>query len=234
MCAAELPRIGELRAYSIALASPDAYFQPGDTKFSDPAKRRFFADTEADLHSLDAEAWAALKAEALPRITANAPGRGHAELFAILNQARAYNHLTAIGCAGVRFVPGSNGKTPDLAATLGNVAVLCEVKTINVSEREVERRQSGGVGTSQGRVEPGFLAKLRSDIGRASTQMSAFDPDPAARRIVYVVVNFDDLLHEYGPECRAHIEAELAASPPAGVEVVLDIKPPFYWATRAA
>jgi hypothetical protein len=64
--------------------------------------------------------------------------------------------------------------------------------------------------------------------------MAAFDPDPAARRIVYVVVNFDDLLHEYGSECRAHLEAELAAAPPAGMEVVLDIKPPFYWATRAA
>lgn len=234
MGAADLMRVGELAAYSIALGSPDAYFQPDDAKLSDPMKRRFFADIEGDLQPLDAQAWAALKVEALTRITTKAPGRGHAELFSILNQARAYNHLTAIGCVGVGFVPRSKGKTPDLSATSGAITVLCEVKTINISAREVERRQSGGIGTSLAHVEPGFLAKLHSDIGQASAQMSSFDPDPTARRIVYVVVNFDDLLHEYAADCRAHIEAGLAATPPACVEVVLDIRPPLYWATIAA
>jgi hypothetical protein len=168
-----------------------------------------------------------LKAEALPRLTARAAGRGWEELFSILNQARAFNHLTGLGCTDVRFVPRAAAKTPDLAATLGPVLVLCEVKTIHISAREVERRQSGGVGTSLAHVEPGFLAKLRSDIVKASAQLAAVDADSSARRIVYIVVNFDDLFHEYAPECREHIEADLAADPPRGVEVVLDIKPPF-------
>jgi hypothetical protein len=111
---------------------------------------------------------------------------------------------------------------------------VCEVKTINISAREVARRQSRSVGTTLAHVEPEFVGKLRRDIEAATAQMAAFDGDPVTRRIVYVVVNFDDPFHEYGPDYRADIEADLAATPPAGVEVVLDIKPPFYWATRAA
>jgi hypothetical protein len=227
MCGAELRRVGELRDHSLSLNAPNAYFSAGDTKLSDPAKRRFFIAIEDDLRDLDTAAWTALKAEALPQLTAKAPGRGWEGLFSILNQARAYAHLVGLGCTDVQFIPRSKRKTPDLRAGLGSVSVLCEVKTIHISNVEVGRRQSGGVAASKAHVEPGFLSKLRSDIETASAQMGAFDPDPAVRRIVYVVVNFDDLFHEYEPECRAQIEADLAVAP-SSVEVILDIKRPFH------
>ncbi len=54
-----LARIGE-RDHSIALKSPNAYFQADDTKLSDPVKRRFFVDIEGDLQGLrNAEACSA-------------------------------------------------------------------------------------------------------------------------------------------------------------------------------
>jgi hypothetical protein len=109
--------------------------------------------------------------------------------------------------------------------------VLCEVKTVHISAAEVARRQSGGVGTTLAHVTPEFLGKLRLTIEAARGQMVAYDA--AARHIAYVVVNFDDLLHEYVADYRADIEAGLAASPPAAVKVVLDIKPPFHAVTRA-
>jgi hypothetical protein len=223
----DLARISELRDLSIALKSPDAYFQADDTKFSAPLSRAAFLAIERDLQGLDAAAWVALRAEAIRQLTARQGSRGWQRLFSILNQARAYNYLIELGCADVAFVPVSTRKTPDLAAWLGPTRVLCEVKTIHISDDEVERRTAGGVWKSVAHVEPGFLEKLRSDIDKASAQMVAFHPGPGARRIAYIVVNFDDLFHEYAPECRAHIEVDLAANPPSDVEVVLDIKPPF-------
>jgi len=72
----DLTRIGELRDHSIALKSPDAYFRADDTKFSTPLSRAAFIAIERDLLGLDVAAWAALKSEALPRLTARAVGRG--------------------------------------------------------------------------------------------------------------------------------------------------------------
>jgi hypothetical protein len=222
----DLARVRELAAASVALGSPRAYFQAGDDKLSNPAKRPFFVDIERDLQRLDEAAWTALKAEALPRLAAPAQDRGWEELFSILNQARGYNYLTELGCAGVEFVPRGRGKTPDLKATLGATRFLCEVKTIHISADEVARRQSGGVGTSQARVTPQFLGKLRRDIDAARDQMVAFDA--SATKITYVVVNFDDVLHEYALEYEAQIASDLKARPLPGVDVKLDIKRPFY------
>jgi hypothetical protein len=109
--------------------------------------------------------------------------------------------------------------------------VLCEVKTIHISAAEVARRLGGGVGTTQAHVTPEFLVKLRRAIETARDQMVAFDA--TASHIAYVVVNFDDLLHEYARECEAQIMANLTADPPRAVEAVLDIKPPFHAATRS-
>jgi hypothetical protein len=49
--------------------------------------------------------------------------------------------------------------------------------------------------------------------------------------IAYVVVNFDDPLHEYAARWRMNIDEDLATSPPADVEVALDIKPIIHAAT---
>lgn len=60
--------------------------------------------------------------------------------------------------------------------------------------------------------------------------MMAFNA--SAIRIAYMVVNFDNLLQEYEANWRREIEETLATSPPADVEVVLDVKLPFYTAGR--
>jgi len=116
----DLLRVGELVAHSIASGSPKAYFQAGDDKLTSPAKRHFFVAIEDDLQALDARAWAALKAEALPRLTAPAPGRGWEELYSILNQARGYKRLAEMGCgcsccgsrAEAPRLSGSESRTP--------------------------------------------------------------------------------------------------------------------------
>jgi hypothetical protein len=41
----------------------------------------------------------------------------------------------------VRFIPRDKGKTPDLRAMQEGTPVFCEVKTLNISKDEAERRQ---------------------------------------------------------------------------------------------
>ena len=67
-------------------------------------------------------------------------GRGWQALFDILSEARAFGHLQSIGCTGVHCIACMDKKTPDLGASSDGRSVFCEVKTINVSEDEAEKR----------------------------------------------------------------------------------------------
>jgi hypothetical protein len=60
-------------------------------------------------------------------------------LYNTLNEAKGHNHLTRIGCANVHFIPESaieGQKTPDLGADAQGRKVLCDIKTINISDKE--------------------------------------------------------------------------------------------------
>ncbi len=168
MYRSELSRVYELHDLIQNPRPPGAYFRDFDSSLAEyPQKRKQFGDIERDLQGLDSAAWAYLKAEAVSRLMARDVKRGWQALFDILNQAKAYNYLKGLGCTNIAFIPVSRAKgrqTPDLEAELNSVKVLCEVKTINISEEEAARRQSGGVGTSTDRLEfgselpDGFLA----------------------------------------------------------------------------
>lgn len=56
--------------------------------------------------------------------------------------------------------------------------------------------------------------------------MNAFHTEHA-RRIVYVVVNFDDNLHEYVDAYRAQLREHKSNAPDCGAEVCFDIKEAF-------
>jgi hypothetical protein len=227
----ELRRVSQLRDYSVNLNSPKAYFRADDDKLSNPHKRNFFVALEQDLQGLDAEAWEFLKGEALPRLKAQHSTRGWQQLFDTLNEAKGYNYLVRIDCKDIKFIPRSkanNVQTPDLRGFLDSAQVLCEVKTINVSEDEANRLATGGVGTTRLYLEKEFFDKLSSVIHTAASQLLAFEKDLTSRRIVYVVFNFDDRLHEYADEYQKQIEIFIAGASLPDVEVVPEIKPPFH------
>jgi hypothetical protein len=229
-----LPRIYELRDLIPNPVPPAAYFRNLDQSLSEnPIKLRQFRDIEADLAGLDARAWALLKSEVTPLLTAKDAKRGWQPLFDKLNQAKAFNYLKRIGCASIEFIPGSTvtgQQTPDLQAELDSTKVLCEVKTVNISESEANRRYTGGVGTSTDQLGEGFFGKLGSDLKKAKAQMLAYCADNT-RKIAYVIVNFDDGLHEYVDRYRLQIDRYVATNPVADLTVVFDIKPAFYTAT---
>jgi len=70
-----------------------------------------------------------------------------------------------------------------------------------------------------------------SDLVAAKTQMNAYDASVGIKRIAYIVVNFDDSLHEYSDRYRLQIDQYMRMNNPTPeVEVTFDIKPPFYTA----
>lgn len=224
-------RLAELRTFAISLQSQATYFQLDDDKFTSPHKRKFFLEIEQDLQCLDEEAWDFLKREAQSRVKARHPTRGWHQLFDTLNEAKGYRHLAKIGCTDIKFIARAKVQgvqTPDLQATRGNSTFLCEVKTIRISELEAERRKLGGVGTTLLHLDEPFFRKLDNTIRTASKQLHSFSAEKNPDRIALIVINFDDSLHEYADEYKKQIDDHIAGVSNPSLEVVLDIKPPFY------
>jgi len=223
-----LPRLDELRAHIRDGNDPNAYFRDFEKSLSEiPQKLKQFRDIEAELQLLDPVAWEHLKTEAIPYLTRRDPNRGWEQLFNILNQAKAYNFLVRQNHEGVRFVPRAVGKkTPDLEGHKGASRVLCEVKTVNISKDEAGYRASGQARGVTLTLPQGIFNKLKSDVKTATGQMRAYDA--AAGQMLYCIVNFDDHLHEYADDYCPQLEAYIRDNSEESLQVVFDIKPPFY------
>jgi hypothetical protein len=232
----KFPRIQELRDLVADPCSPNAFFQNFDKTIDEfpPAKRQFL-DWECELQGLDVCAWNCLKEELKPLLMSKHPTRGWQTLFDKLNHAKAYNYLKSIRCANIGFVPVSREagkKTPDLESTLENRKVLCEVKTINVSADEAKDRSSVGpiCGSTSSQLSEGFFNKLKADLARANGQMDAYCEDGGARKIAFIVINFDDSLHAYANEYEQQIKSAIPTIANPDLEIILSIRPPYYTA----
>lgn len=221
----QLPRIYELRDLIADPTSPDAYFQNFDNNVQDSLHvRQIYVRWEKDLQGLDDDAWEFLKREASPYlIHKDRSGRGWQQLFDILNQARAYNYLKIIGSSNIRFIPRAkqrSTRTPDLEGVLDSGRVLCEVKTINISQKEVRARKEFTIRKMTNQLNDGFLRKLHSDITNAKDQMHAYDATYEVRYCVYVNLCFDDFLGECKEEYFRQIDQYLSDSPTPGIDLV--------------
>ena len=75
-----------------------------------------------------------------------------------------------------------------------------------------------------------FFRKLTHDIENAKQQLNAYSTETAARKIVYIIVNFDDDFHEYKDMYEEQITVCLNTDMFPEGEIIFDIKPPFYTA----
>ncbi len=220
----QMPRLYELRDLIDDPRSPDAYFQNFDNNVRDSPHhvKQIYLRWERELQGLDSEAWEFLKTEASPYLVHRDPtGRGWQQLFDLLNQARAYNYLRALGCSNVRFIPRAQAvRTPDLEAVLGSARVLCEVKTVNISEEEVRARSEFTVRSIAIRLQDGFFHKLKSVIIDAEDQMQAYDRSGAARHYVYINPNFDDFLAQCKKDYFRQIDQYLSDNPIQEVNLI--------------
>jgi hypothetical protein len=227
----ELPRLYELRDQFQSPPSREAYnFEIGDNRI----KLKHFRDLEAELQGLDPVSWDLLKAELTPLFIRRDPKRAWQPLFDKLNEAKGYNYLVRMGCTNVEFVPRSSRegqKTPDVQGSSGATKVLCEVKTIDISENESACRKNGSVRGILIQLQVGFFNKLKSVLEKARDQMTAYCPTVGTIKIAYVIINYDDILHEYEAEYSAQIKAFIATNPVPELAIFFDARPAFYSAT---
>jgi hypothetical protein len=228
----QLPRIFQLHDIAQAPQSQAAYFYDLVNRLNEsPVRLKHFLDIERDLKGLDCCAWEHLKSKVTPLLKAPSVERGWQAVFDELNEAKGYNYLAQLGCGDVKFIPKGATQTPDVQGYRGVEEFLCEVKTINISQVEAERRMDGGVGTIQLHLPSGFFSKLKCDINKSTRQMVAFSGNRSTRKISYIIVNFDDNLHECADIYEGQIRAFIQNLEPKDVTIFLDIKPPFYSAT---
>jgi hypothetical protein len=234
MRAAELPRTCELVAS--LKGAPKSYFKNFAASLRDNAiKREYFVDMEAELAALDSAAWNHLRTKVGPLFTKKEKVRGWQGAFSELNEAKAYNFLIRSGYTSVEFIPrNQDTKTPDLRAKLGNIDVLCEAKTINRSERAIVAQLHKAASSVPIQLGKEFFAKIASTTRHADRQMAAFSSALDTKRIIYVVINFDDRPHEYVDNYLIQIQEREKEFVLPGLDIVLDAKPKFYSASPAS
>jgi hypothetical protein len=220
----ELPRLYDLKDCIRDPNSFDAYFLDFENRLVGSAHvKDVYVQLENTLQGLDAQAWEHLKSESRSLLTArHHGGRGWQQLFDILSEARAYNYLKSRAATNLRFIPRARERTPDLECFFSLDRVLCEVKSINISDDEVAYRINPVRARSlASTVSPEFLKKLRQTIENAQKQLLAFDPTRSAKHIVYLNVVFDDFLAECKEAYFRQIDRDLAESAKSDTTLVI-------------
>lgn len=233
----DLPRLSELAACSVDFASKLE-------DMSNPAKRQFFKNIETKLGQLPEATWADLKQKVQPYLKP-ARTRPWQQLYDRLNEAKGYNHLVKLRCTDIHFVPETTEKTPDLKGMLGNTTVLCEVKTVNVSDEEAIARaalQNGGhrlIESPPPHLGDDFLSgKFTNTLNNANIQMNKYIPNCSSpgvvRKIIFVILNCDDELHEYAGDYKTQLDEFVQNhNPVPGCDVEFFSRPPFFCATTS-
>jgi hypothetical protein len=192
-----------------------------------PEAKRLWLRIEKALQGLDPYSQKLLKKKVCPYLTKKHAGRGWHQIFDVLNEARAYNYLMSIGCSDIHLIPESikNGlRTPDLEGVLCSGKVFCEVKTINISDKEAEIRASNKpiARNTPDQLEEAFFDKLRSCLTIAKKQLEDYDSAKSARLIAYIFINFDEHpFCEYKDKYFQQIDHYLSENIVTGIELVI-------------
>lgn len=215
-----LERIRELLAAAEDARKPASYARNFEKAFGASAGRqRILANYEQDLWALDAQTWRALTASAAKRLMRN-KGKDWEPLFDMLSEAKGYAYLKALGCTDIQMIPTSyDYKTPDLRATLSGSLVLCEVKTINMSDDARTVRDVDPDSPAGGYLTEEFLrGKLTWTLRAAKAQLDAFAL-PAVRKLIYLVFTPDESLDGYADDYAPQLKRFLKTLSMGGVEV---------------
>jgi predicted AAA+ superfamily ATPase len=101
-----------------------------------------FRAYERALSMLDDESWSILKNKALQHYYNHRQGQKKQGFFHQLNESFAYSHLVKQGFRHVRFLEEGKKRTPDIVYTDRGVRTYCEVKSLSISDEEIERRNA--------------------------------------------------------------------------------------------
>jgi hypothetical protein len=98
---------------------------------------------EKSLICLDEESWDVLKQKAIKNFKNGRENQRFQNGFNQLNEAFAYRYLIGKGYNCVRILCETKIKQPDIEYYDGETRCFCEVKTLGISNDEIDRRFSG-------------------------------------------------------------------------------------------
>jgi PIN domain nuclease of toxin-antitoxin system len=218
-----LPRIYELKDIVRDPSHPDAYFQDFEENLKQSTHvLDTYAKVERHLTALNETSWDVLKHKVAHHLMSREPGRGWRQVFDLLNEAKAHSYLQGIGCSEIHFIEESpKQRTPDLSARRNDAPLLCEVKTINVSDEEADRRKHMAGSRHSSELNETFLKKIRSTLESATAQIDSYDSQRLARHVIFIVVHFDgDHVGDFAQEYFRRIDSYLETHAIAGADIV--------------
>lgn len=168
-----------------------------------PDKRRHYRTYDDAFRVLDDQSWDVLKQKSLDHFVDHRDGQLKQGFFNQLNEVFAYRYLVNQKYNRITILPETGNPNPDLRYYDGRKARYCEVKTICLSDDEIQRRRSvkaydGGI---YERLSPEFLKKFQSTIEKANNQLLAKGDDG----IIYLILRYDDLALDYYQTYRKQI-----------------------------
>lgn len=186
--------------------SKDCYFE--DLNELIGRENLYYTKLANELNRLDESSWKFLKKEISHELCIKNNKRGWAQLFSKLNEAKGYGHLLDKGCNKVNFIPKSqkNGvETPDLIVMDNEITFLCEVKTINKSDCEIQRRKDRSTKEVGFELNDGLKSQLDKVIIKAKSQLANYPNSNVMSKIVYVLLDNDD----WQPEAKEALYPEI-------------------------
>lgn len=187
-----MKRIKELISAVTTKYPDDQFFADFDSLCTiSKAKKAHYLAYERALSALDAESWCVLKTKALQHYMDHRPGQLKQGFFNQLNEAFAYRYLISAGASAVRFIPEAESRTPDLSYILGGAQMHCEVKSLGISNDEIERRNRGRAYdlSVHSQLSEGFIKKFCDAVSDAREQIASL----GSEGLVYLMVNLDDI-----------------------------------------
>ncbi|QBC45490.1 hypothetical protein [Iodobacter fluviatilis] len=183
---------------------------------------------ENALRKLDQESWLLMSQNAHEAFSQPRGIRGKNNFFSLLNEALAYEYLINEGFKNVRLVPaGKNKKSPDISYEDNGLLRYCEVKTICESDEELTRRRSGEAYSSSiyCKLSEQYLGKFDSTIEKAAKQIQAV----LSTGLVYLIVNFDDLVLDNYETYRCQLAERLREKfPSQEILIRVGVSSPLY------
>jgi hypothetical protein len=191
-----MKRIREIIAEIRERYPRDEFFSNFETSCRNiPEKKNSYCIYNGALMLLDNESWQILKCKALEHYMDHREGQKKQGFFNQLNEAFAYRYLVRQGFKDVRFIEENKKKSPDIRYSVHNTQSYCEVKTLGISDDQINRRNTMAVsdGSDYEILKNGFLKKFHDAICTAKQQLCAF----GSNGLVYIIINFDDGTLDY-------------------------------------
>jgi len=168
----------------------DTFFNEFELQYNiDPLFREWHSSYENVLAQLDDTSWTILKNKAIRHYKDHRSGQLKTGFYSQLNETFAYCYLLDQGYQNVEFLIEDGIKKPDIKYSNSGEIYFCEVKSIGISEDEINGRASGKARClPYANLSERFMRKLRDDIAKAQRQILSI----GVNGLVFVYIQTDD------------------------------------------